>query len=144
MSLEFRQFLPLGLLLLAALGFVVVFAFLPSLVGKRRTSGSLKDTPYECGLPPAGPERTRFSVRFYLVAMLFILFDIEVVFLLGWATAFRDLSRPVEQGGIGAAMLWGAVLFLAILEIGHFYLWRQGVMDWAPLRRDTRRPPIGP
>ena len=68
--------------------------------------------------------------------MLFILFDIEVVFFLGWAAVFRDLIKPVEAGGIGLKMLLGALVFLAILEVGHIYAWKKGALDWAPKRSE--------
>jgi NADH-quinone oxidoreductase subunit A len=104
------------------------------LLGKKRTHSPVKDTPYECGMPPMTEAHTRFSVKFYLIAMLFILFDIEVVFFLGWAAVFRDLSKPVADGGIGLKMLLGALVFLAILEVGHIYAWKKGALDWAPKR----------
>jgi NADH-quinone oxidoreductase subunit A len=71
--------------------------------------------------------------------MLFILFDIEVVFFLGWAAVFRDLIKPASQGGIGWEMLLGALVFLAILEVGHVYAWKKGALDWAP-KRQIRNP----
>ncbi len=78
-------------------------------------------SPYECGLPPLEPAGKRFSVRFYLVAMLFILFDIEVAFLFPWATVFRHL---------GASGFWGMAIFVAVLLTGYLYILRQGALDW--------------
>ena len=135
MSVTFEQFLPISLLFLASLALIGLMLGLPAIIGKRRTHGTIKDTPYECGMPPLSHSKLRFSVKFYLVAMLFILFDIEVVFMVGWAVMYRDLVRPVSQGGIGPVMFWAALLFVAILEIGHFYIWRRGALNWAPLRR---------
>src|ERR1043166_4849708 len=100
-------------------GFAAGILLLPTLLGQKRTHNPVKDTPYECGMPPMTEAHTRFSVKFYLIAMLFILFDIEVIFFLGWAAVFRDLSKPVAEGGIGLKMLLGALVFLAILEVGH-------------------------
>lgn len=120
-------------MLVAALIFAVAAIALPVLLGPRRTHGPVKDTPYECGLPGSG-ESSRFSVKFYIVAMLFILFDVEVVFLIGWAAMYRDLIRPVAQGGMGWPMLIGGVLFLLILEVGHLYAWKTGALDWGPSR----------
>ena len=120
-------------MLVAAIVFAAAAIILPVLLGPRRTHGKVKDTPYECGLPTIG-ERARFSVKFHVVAMLFILFDVEVVFLIGWAVTYHDLIRPVAQGGIGWPMLVGAVVFLLILEVGHLYAWKKGALNWAPVR----------
>ena len=79
-------------------------------------------SPYECGIPPAQDvASTRFSVRFYLVAMLFILFDIEAAYLFPWATVFRHL---------GVSGFWGMALFIAVLLIGYLYILRRGALDW--------------
>lgn len=132
MSYEFQQFLPVGLLLIMAALFAAVNIALPSLVGKKRSFGAVKDSPYECGIPSVGGPPARFSVKFYLVAMLFILFDLEVVFVVSWATVFKDLIRPVAQGGVGPILFIAMVLFVGVLEIGHFYVWKQGALTWAP------------
>lgn len=120
-------------MLVAAILFAVAAIAMPVLLGPRRTHGLVKDTPYECGIPAIG-ERSRFSVKFYIVAMLFILFDVEVVFLIGWAATYRDLIKPVAQGGIGWSMLVGAVVFLLLLEVGHLYAWKKGALNWAPAK----------
>jgi len=127
--------------MLIALGFAAGGLILPPLLGKKRSHDPVKDSPYECGMPPITDSHTRFSVKFYLIAMLFILFDIEVVFFLGWAAVFRDLIKPVSEGGIGWEMLLGALMFLAILEVGHIYAWKKGALDWAPRRKLESRNP---
>ena len=132
MSYELQQFAPVGLLLIMAAVFALANIALPSLIGKKRTFGAIKDTPYECGVPPIGGAPARFSVKFYLVAMLFILFDLEVVFVAGWATVFRDLIRPEAEGGVGPTLFFAMLLFVGVLEIGHFYVWKQGALTWAP------------
>jgi len=132
---QLQQYIPVGLLMVIAGGLAATMLVLPTLVGKKRSHNPVKDSPYECGMPPMTEAHTRFSVKFYLIAMLFILFDIEVVFFLGWAAVFRDLIKPVRAGGIGAEMLLGALLFLAILEVGHIYAWKKGALDWAPGRK---------
>ncbi len=132
MSDQLLQFVPVGLLILAAMGFAATNIALPTILGKKRVHSPVKDSPYECGLPAMQEGQPRFSVKFYLVAMLFILFDIEVVFLIGWGAVFRDLIKPVEEGGIGWAMLGGAAVFLLLLEVGHLYAWTKGALDWAP------------
>jgi NADH-quinone oxidoreductase subunit A len=85
-----------------------------------------KLAPYECGMPAVGNARERHSVKFYLVAMIFLLFDIEVAFLYPWAMALRDL---------GWAGYWQIVTFFLILLVGFVYVWRKGVLDWGPVAR---------
>src|SRR5882672_1583521 len=140
MAEQLQQYIPVGLLLLVAIGLATGMMLTPLILGKPRTHDAVKDSAYECGLPPMTEARTRFSVKSYVIAMLFILFDIEVVFMLGWGAVFRDMIRPVAEGGIGINMLLGAVLFLGILEVGHIYAWKKGALDWAPQKdraRDT-------
>ena len=92
------------------------------LLGKRVRS-RVKDMPYECGIVPTGDARERFSVKFYLVAMVFILFDIEAVFLYPWAVVFRELKlfAFVEMA-----------VFLVLVLSGFFYIWKKGALDWSP------------
>jgi NADH-quinone oxidoreductase subunit A len=139
MVAEFQQYIAVGLLIVVAVGMTVGMLMVPTLFGKKRTHGAVKDTPYECGMPAMTEAHTRFSVKFYLIAMLFILFDIEVVFFLGWGAVFRDLIKPVTEGGIGIKMLVGALIFLAILEVGHIYCLKKGALDWSP--KKDRHPP---
>jgi NADH-quinone oxidoreductase subunit A len=82
-----------------------------------------KEAAYECGMPPVGDARERQSIKFYLIAMIFLLFDIEVAFLYPWAMAMRELSWP------GLIQI---TLFFAILLVGYTYIWRKGVLDWGP------------
>lgn len=140
MAEQLQQYIPVGILLLVAIGLAAGMMLTPLLLGKPRVHDAIKDSPYECGLPPMTEGRTRFSVKFYVIAMLFILFDIEVVFMLGWGAVFRDMVRPVAEGGIGITMLLGAFLFLGILEVGHIYAWKKGALDWAP-RKDLSSEP---
>ncbi len=127
MSDQLQQYGLVGILILAAAAIAGSMLLLPTLIGKKRTHSPVKDTPYECGLPPMQQRQPRFSVKFYVVAMLFILFDIEVVFMLGWGAVFRDLLPQM-----GWRIILGAALFLLILEAGHVYLWKKGALDWAP------------
>lgn len=92
-----------------------------TLLGKRARSAQ-KDTPYECGIAPTGSARERFSVKFYLVGMIFILFDIEAVFLYPWAVIFRELKM------FAFAEMF---LFVALILVGYFYIWKKGALDWA-------------
>jgi len=113
-------YLPLAVLFLFA--GVVVFSLL--LIAEKvgpKSSSAIKGEPFESGNPPKGDARIRFSVKFYLVAMLFLVFDIEVVFLYPWAILFRRLGifGLVEMG-----------IFLLILVIGFIYVWRRGALEW--------------
>ncbi|MEO0453979.1 MAG: NADH-quinone oxidoreductase subunit A [Verrucomicrobiota bacterium] len=110
-----------GLALAVAVGGVVTSMIL----GKKGRKDSGKDKAYECGKDTIGPAQPRFSVKFYLVAMIFILFDIEVIFMYPWAVSFRDLL-----GTLGWSLLWSMVLFVLLLEVGHWYAYKKGVFDW--------------
>jgi NADH-quinone oxidoreductase subunit A len=95
------------------------------LLGKRGKRLPIKDTAYECGMLPVGPGSTRLSVKFYLVAMLFILFDIEVVFLYPWAVIYKDMLRQ------HAGLILGSMLsFIGILFIGYIYALKKRAFDW--------------
>src|SRR5262245_37814359 len=99
-----------------------------TLLGKRAKS-PLKDTPYESGMAPVGSARERFSVKFYLVGMIFILFDIEAVFLYPWVVVYRELK------------LFGFIemfIFVVLIVIGFFYVWKKGALDWAVAPREER------
>jgi NADH-quinone oxidoreductase subunit A len=102
-----------------------------ALLGKRAKS-PLKDTPYESGMAPTGSARERFSVKFYLVGMIFILFDIEAIFLYPWAVVFRQLKM------FG---FFEMLVFIALVMVGFFYIWKKGALDWAaePTVRGKRR-----
>jgi len=126
---ELQEYIPVGLLTLAVVGLAGGMVLIPILLGKKRVHTAIKDSAYECGMPPVTEAHVRFSVKFYLIAMLFILFDLEVVFLLGWSAVYRDLMKEY-----GWDMLAGMVVFLLILEVGHIYAWRKGALDWAPKR----------
>ncbi len=102
-------------------GFVVgAMAFASTLLGPKRR-GAVKEEPFECGNPPSGPARDRFSVKFYLVAILFLVFDVEVVFLYPWAVLFRQL------GFFGFVEM---LFFILVLAVGLIYVWRKGALEW--------------
>ena len=116
----FTRYLPLLIHLLAATVVASAIVILSWLLGKRRPTRA-KMSPYECGMAPLGDARARFSVKFYLVAMLFILFDVEAVFLYPWAVILHD---PKMFG------FWEMVVYIAIILVGFFYAWKKGVLDW--------------
>ena len=111
-----------SILIMIALGagFGAVMVGLSSLLGPRHPTPE-KLAPYECGMPPVGDAHERQSVKFYLVAMIFLLFDIEVAFVYPWAMALRDL------GWTGFVQV---VLFMVLLLFGYVYVWRKGALDW--------------
>ena len=115
-----QSWISILLLLAMGVGFGAFTVFISQLLGPKAVTPE-KLAPYECGVPPVGDARERQSVKFYLVAMVFLLFDIEVAFLYPWAMALRDL------GWTGYVQV---VLFLAILLAGFVYIWRKGVLDW--------------
>jgi NADH-quinone oxidoreductase subunit A len=131
-----RTYLPVLLLL----GFVIANAALMlgvSHLTMRSRPTPEKQTPYESGMPPLGDARERFSVKFYMVAMLFIVFDIETVFMIPWAAHFRDLSCavPLVNGAcpthqISLFGLGEMVVFILILLVGFIYVWKKGALQW--------------
>jgi NADH-quinone oxidoreductase subunit A len=119
------QYVPVLLLAAVATAFAVGNLVLSVLVGKVGRRNKVKDTPYECGMLPIGEGQTRMSVKFYLVAMLFILFDIEVVFLYPWAVVYKEMLLT------NANMIFGSMIsFLGILFIGYIYALKKGAFDW--------------
>jgi NADH-quinone oxidoreductase subunit A len=124
---QFVQYLPVLILLFAAIGFAVSVLGLSLLLGKFAKRTKAKDGAYECGKDPIGDGSARFSVKFHLVAMLFILFDIEVVFLYPWAVVYRDmLAEHATRNLIFASM----VSFLVILFAGYLYALKKKAFDW--------------
>jgi NADH-quinone oxidoreductase subunit A len=122
---QLQEYLPV--LMLGALAVVFSFGMLimSVILGKKGKRSPIKDTAYECGMLPVGDGNARLSVKFYLVAMLFILFDIEVVFLYPWAVIYRDMLKQ------DASLIFGSMLsFLGILFIGYIYAVKKGAFDW--------------
>ena len=119
-----QGWLSILLLIIVGAGFAGVSILLSGLLGPRKPTPE-KLAPYECGMPAVGDARERQSVKFYLVAMIFLLFDIEVAFLYPWAMAFRDLGKV-----LGWAALLQVVVFFGILLSGYVYVWRKGILDW--------------
>ena len=122
---QLAQYLPVLMLGVLAVVFSFGMLVMSVVLGKRGKRPPVKDTPYECGMVPVGEGSTRLSVKFYLVAMLFILFDIEVVFLYPWAVIYRTMLK--ESGGM---ILGAMVSFLAILFVGYLYAVKKRAFDW--------------
>jgi len=140
MSASLLQFAPVGVLLLMAIAFVSAILILPRFTGKRSTYTPIKDSPYECGMPAEIGTQGTFGVKFYMVAMIFIVFDLEVIFVMGWATSFRDLVKPISEQGIGTLAFWAMLAFIAVLEVGHFYLYKKGALTWGRFTAKRRVP----
>jgi NADH-quinone oxidoreductase subunit A len=115
-----QDYLPIAVLLVLSTGFAGLIVVVGHLFGPRRPSAR-KLAPYESGMKPIGPGTRRMPVRFYLIAVLFILFDIEVVFFLPWAVVFRQL---------GVFGLIEMFIFILILLIGYVYAWKKGALEW--------------
>lgn len=119
------DYLPVLVQIVIASGFAVATLIASALLGKRALRNRTKDSAYECGMNPVGDAHARFSVKFYLVAMLFVLFDIEVVFLVPWATIYR------EQIAGGAVVFLGSMLgFVGILFLAYLYALKKGALEW--------------
>ncbi len=121
-----QEFLPILLLALVAIGFGAVSLLLSVALGRAGRRNRTKDSPYECGMPSAPDNSPRFSVKFYLVAMLFILFDIEIVFMYPWAVIFRDYVAQY-----GTMILWSMLGFVSILLVGYVYALKKGAFNWS-------------
>jgi len=107
-----------GLIAMTIAGALILISFL---LGKK-VKNRVKDMPYECGITPTGSARERFSVRFYLVGMLFIVFDIESVFLFPWVVVYRDFKM---------AAFVEMLIFIVLVFAGFFYIWKKGALDWS-------------
>jgi len=118
--LQLLDYAPIAVLTVLALVVSGVIIALSFVAGRPRHSRTLV-TPYECGVPALGNARERFSVKFYLVAVLFILFDIEIIFLYPWAVAFDQL---------GFLAIVEMFLFIALLLVGYVYVWKKGALEW--------------
>jgi NADH-quinone oxidoreductase subunit A len=123
----FWQYLPFLLQIVVAFGLGLNMAFVSSRVGKHRNTKT-KLATYECGIEAVGDARGRFSVRFYMVAMLFILFDVEVVFMMPWAVIFRDLPKITGSAYFG---FWEMLVYLGFVAVGLFYIVKKGILDWS-------------
>lgn len=121
------NYVPLVLQILVALGMAVGMVGMSFFIGKHKNSRTKAGT-YECGMDPVGDARGRFSVRFYMVAMLFILFDVEAVFMLPWAVIFRRLPAITGSRLFG---FWEMLVYLGFVAVGLFYVWKKGILDWS-------------
>jgi NADH-quinone oxidoreductase subunit A len=127
--------LPLILTIVAAIGLGAVILVANALVGPRRRT-AVKDEAFECGNPSSGTARDRFAVKFYMVAILFLVFDIEAVFIYPWAVVFSDATKGV--GSLSPLVIvLDMVVFVSIIMVGLAYAWRKGALEWGPTARKS-------
>ncbi len=119
-----QEYIPVLLQIVVAIGFAVSALVLSVLLGKVGRRTRVKDSAYECGMVPQGEAQPRFSVKFYLVAMLFILFDLEIVFMYPWAVVYKETIVH------STAILWSMLSFVTILMVGYVYALKKGALDW--------------
>src|SRR5438045_7856256 len=117
-----REYLPVLLLIIVAVGFAGSALLVSVLLGKTGTRTPAKDTPYDCGMIPQGEGQPRFSVKFYLVAMLFILFDLEIVFMYPWAVVYKEAIVH------SSLIFWSMLSFITILMVGYVYALNEGAL----------------
>ena len=119
-----REYLPVLLQIIVAIGFAASALLVSIALGKTGKRTRAKDSAYECGMVPQGGGQPRFSVRFYLVAMLFILFDLEIVFMYPWAVVYKE---AIAQSSL---VFWSMLSFISILMVGYVYALKKGALDW--------------
>jgi NADH-quinone oxidoreductase subunit A len=119
-----REYLPILLQAIIAIGFAGSALLVSVLLGKSGRRTKAKDTAYECGMIPQGEPQPRFSVKFYLVAMLFILFDLEIVFMYPWAVVYKEMIAH------SSLVFWSMLSFISILMVGYVYALKKGALDW--------------
>ena len=130
MTFRLSDYLPILLMFIVAGGFAVGNILLSQFVGQRKSTRT-KLMPYECGKDPVGSARERFSVKFYLIAMIFILFDIEVIFLVPWAVVAKSIGAQVGRTFVYVEMM----IFIGLLLVGYIYVVKKGAFDWGERAR---------
>lgn len=139
---EFNVFdyVPIGIMFLIAAGFGASQLLVTQLIGPRKRT-AVKLMPYECGKDPVGSARERFSIKFYTVAVIFLLFDIEVLFIIPFAVAFKSLIAAEAGTGIyfGTIALIEILIFIFTLIVGYVYVWKKGTFDWGLQARAEAR-----
>ena len=119
------EYFSIFLQVVVAIGFAASALIISVVLGRSAKTNKAKDSAYECGMPAEGAAQPRFSVKFYLVAMLFILFDIEIVFMYPWAVVYRD-----HIAAHGPGIFWSMLSFAGVLTVGYVYAIMKGALDW--------------
>ena len=126
LAVDLNNYLPIGILVLMAIGFVVVNLIGTHLLGPSR-KGATKDMAYEAGMNPIGSARKRFNIRFYILAMTFLVFDVEIIFLYPWAVTFTKMTPQSPEAGLYLARI---SFFIGTSIIAYVYAWKKGVFRW--------------
>jgi NADH-quinone oxidoreductase subunit A len=124
------NYIPILMVFILAVGLATVLIVLSRLAGRNRETRE-KLMPYECGVEPVGTARERQSVKFYLVAMVFLLFDIEAIFLVPWAVVFTGVLKDPELYRLKYIFYGEMMLFMVVLFVGLVYVWRKGILEWS-------------
>lgn len=134
------DYAPIGIMFIVAIGFAISQLLVTQLIGPRKRTAT-KLMPYECGKDPIGGARDRFSIKFYTVAVIFLLFDIEVLFMVPFAVAFKSLLNNQVSSGVayGTIAFVEIMIFIATLLIGYLYVWKKGTFDWGLQARAEAR-----
>ncbi|HNU07630.1 MAG TPA: NADH-quinone oxidoreductase subunit A [Pyrinomonadaceae bacterium] len=139
-NFNIMDYAPIGVMFLVAIGFAVSQIMVTQLIGPRKRTAT-KLMPYECGKDPVGSARDRFSIKFYTVAVIFLLFDIEVLFMVPFAVAFKKLLKMQQVTSIsyGTIAFVEILVFIATLVVGYIYVWKKGTFDWGLQARAEAR-----
>lgn len=139
-TFNIMDYAPIGIMFLIAIGFAVSQILVTQLIGPRKRTAT-KLMPYECGKDPIGSARDRFSIKFYTVAVIFLLFDIEVLFMIPFAVAFKELLLQEKISGIafGTIAFIEILIFISTLIVGYIYVWKKGTFDWGLQSRAEAR-----
>jgi NADH-quinone oxidoreductase subunit A len=134
------DYAPIAVMFLVAAGFAASQLLVTQLIGPRKRTAT-KLMPYECGKDPVGSAHDKYSVKFYTVAVIFLLFDIEVLFLVPFAVAFKSLLSEEKLSGVayGSIALVEILVFIATLIVGYIYVWKKGIFDWGLQARAEAR-----
>lgn len=134
------DYVPIAIMFLVAAGFGASQLLVTQLIGPRKRTAT-KLMPYECGKDPVGSARDKFSIKFYTVAVIFLLFDIEVLFMIPFAVAFKSLLADEKATGVmyGTIAFVEIIVFIATLVVGYIYVWKKGIFDWGMQARAEAR-----
>lgn len=134
------DYVPIAIMFLVAAGFGASQLLVTQLIGPRKRT-AIKLMPYECGKDPVGSARDKYSIKFYTVAVIFLLFDIEVLFIIPFAVAFKSLIDGEKLSGIafGTIAFVEIMTFIATLVVGYIYVWKKGIFDWGLQARAEAR-----
>ena len=129
MDFQLSTYYPIFLFLFLIVGLVVMILIGAHVIGPRRKT-PVKEMPYESGMDPIGSAKQRFDIKFYLIAILFLVFDVELLFLYPWAVSAYELFEDDVFKGLRSAIFWELLVFLVTLAVAYLYAWRRGVFKW--------------